>query len=58
MCGISAFIELSRDGSVDSSLQTKQLKEQMEQSMDSINHRGPDARGRWFGNDYEVGKSV
>lgn len=56
MCGVSAFVELKRDGSFNPALQEKKLETQLEESMDYINHRGPDARGRWFGDDHEVGE--
>ncbi len=56
MCGVSAFVELTRNGSFNPALQEKKLETQLEESMDYINHRGPDARGRWFGDDHEVGE--
>nr|WCD39068.1 class II amidotransferase [Fusarium tricinctum] len=56
MCGISAF--LSHPG--ESALpvvngEAKHVAAELESSLDLIAHRGPDARGRWFSDDYQVG---
>ncbi|KAK5994214.1 Amidase chyE [Cladobotryum mycophilum] len=56
MCGISAF--LSHAGRAGSNEQTKvevQNVSELERSLEIIAHRGPDARGRWFSDDYSVG---
>ncbi|KAE8374734.1 asparagine synthetase [Aspergillus bertholletiae] len=54
MCGISAFLNHTEGAS--SNEQTKaQAQAELENSLDLIGHRGPDARGRWFSDDYHVG---
>ncbi|KAM0345658.1 hypothetical protein ACHAPU_006312 [Fusarium lateritium] len=56
MCGISAF--LSHPGELCAPVangQAKHIVSELESSLDLIAHRGPDARGRWFSDDYQVG---
>jgi asparagine synthase (glutamine-hydrolysing) len=57
MCGISVF--LSHPG--ESGLpvvngEAKHVAAELESSLDLIAHRGPDARGRWFSDDHQVGE--
>lgn len=58
MCGISAF--LSHTGVGCSNHPTKTQAEhaaaELENSLDLVGHRGPDARGRWLSDDHRVGK--
>ncbi|KAF4457023.1 asparagine synthase [Fusarium austroafricanum] len=56
MCGISAY--LSHPGEFGSPVvngEAKHASDELESSLDLIAHRGPDARGRWFSDDYHVG---
>ncbi|KAJ5900123.1 hypothetical protein N7495_004867 [Penicillium taxi] len=57
MCGISAF--LSHNGEASSYQQTKvraqHVEAEMKNSLDLVSHRGPDAQGHWFSDDYHVG---
>ena len=59
MCGISAF--LCHTGEASSNEQTKaqaqHVAAEMENSLNLVGYRGPDARGRWFSDDYQVGRS-
>ncbi|EEQ35784.1 asparagine synthase [Microsporum canis CBS 113480] len=56
MCGISAFLSHGELYSEERSKgQDKNLKIELENSLDLVSHRGPDARGRWFSDDYQVG---
>ncbi|KAJ5781064.1 hypothetical protein N7457_006224 [Penicillium paradoxum] len=57
MCGITAF--LSHAGEASSNEQTngqaQHVAAELENSLNIVAHRGPDARGRWFSDDYQVG---
>ncbi|KAM0203942.1 hypothetical protein ACHAQI_010278 [Fusarium lateritium] len=56
MCGISTF--LSHPGESRSPVvngEAKHVAAELESSLDLIAHRGPDARGRWFSDGYQVG---
>ncbi|KAJ5652798.1 asparagine synthetase [Penicillium longicatenatum] len=55
MCGISAFLELSPKGSIDATSQRKEIQKELDESLDIIAHRGPDARGSWLSDDHRVG---
>ncbi|KAF2721525.1 asparagine synthase [Polychaeton citri CBS 116435] len=57
MCGISAFMRYDGDFSANEQtiLQPQHVEIQMEGSLDLVGHRGPDARGRWFSDDRQVG---
>lgn len=50
MCGISAVLSLS-----EGSICPQALASQMNESLQLIKHRGPDARGQWLSSDYRVG---
>ncbi|KKK13879.1 hypothetical protein ARAM_004225 [Aspergillus rambellii] len=58
MCGLTAFLALGRG---DNGRQCGNchgphlLKGQMDESLELVKHRGPDARGQWFSPDYRVG---
>ncbi|KAI9929147.1 hypothetical protein MW887_001551 [Aspergillus wentii] len=57
MCGISTFLSLQK-GSPDSinNIETNPKSEaQLNASLDVVEHRGPDARGKWFSPDGQVG---
>jgi asparagine synthetase B (glutamine-hydrolysing) len=51
MCGISAVLSLS-----EGSICPQALASQMNESLQLIKHRGPDARGQWLSSDYRVGE--
>ncbi len=59
MCGISAVVTL--DGinavSLDKSIYLQKLTRTLDESLDSIKHRGPDARGQWISENNRVGNS-
>lgn len=55
MCGISAVVTLSSDGASGSEDYRTRLHEQMQASLDKIEHRGPDGRGVWISADARVG---
>ncbi|KAL4958158.1 nucleophile aminohydrolase [Aspergillus filifer] len=58
MCGISAILRL-KDGSNCSQCSENDsqqaLSRQMDESLELVKHRGPDARGQWFDSDQRVG---
>jgi asparagine synthase (glutamine-hydrolysing) len=58
MCGISAFLELSLSRSIACISQRKKVEEELEESLDIVAHRGPDARGRWLSNGHRVGEFI
>ncbi|KJK68381.1 Glutamine amidotransferase domain protein [Aspergillus parasiticus SU-1] len=56
MCGLTAFLTVGgTPGCVHCANNGPGLEKQLEDSLDLVNHRGPDARGRWFSPDYRVG---
>ncbi|KAE8387489.1 hypothetical protein BDV23DRAFT_195701 [Aspergillus alliaceus] len=56
MCGLTAFFTVEREPSCEQcSNDTSRLERQMQESLDLVNHRGPDARGSWFSPDRQVG---
>ncbi|KAL3434133.1 nucleophile aminohydrolase [Aspergillus tetrazonus] len=57
MCGISAFLSLSEGASCPQAdtIYPQALASQMNESLQLIKHRGPDARGQWLSSDYRVG---
>lgn len=56
MCGISAIVQLP-NAEVDHASHTRsELEQQMSNSLDIINHRGPDSRGIWISSDNNVGQ--
>lgn len=62
MCGITAAITLQRSGSfngsndgTDSSGEHAALRQQLQKSLESIAHRGPDASGVWVSDDGTIG---
>lgn len=58
MCGISAFLSLSEGASCPQAdtIYPQALANQMNESLQLIKHRGPDARGQWLSSDYRVGE--
>lgn len=58
MCGLTAFLDLHGSPSYqdDEMMDTQDLGRKVNDSLDLIKHRGPDARGQWFSSDYRVGK--
>ncbi|KAB8218387.1 hypothetical protein BDV33DRAFT_192769 [Aspergillus novoparasiticus] len=56
MCGLTAFLTVGgTPGCVHCANNGPGLEKQLEESLDLVNHRGPDARGRWFSPDHRVG---
>lgn len=55
MCGITAFLTLQRDPDQCAKPPDK-LEAILDSSLDSIKHRGPDARGQWISTDRRVGE--
>lgn len=66
MCGISCVVKLRGHAYKSSGEQTTDvqrayendkalLSQQLESSLDAINHRGPDGRGSWFSDHNRVG---
>lgn len=51
MCGISAVLS---QGPAPSSGENSPLGAQLSESLDQIQHRGPDARGEWTSDDGKV----
>ena len=56
MCGITAIITLDNSQEISSYDYKLRLEREITQSLDKINHRGPDARGSWISNGNRVGK--
>ncbi|KAL6239510.1 hypothetical protein BDW75DRAFT_227146 [Aspergillus navahoensis] len=56
MCGLSAILSLegARYLQADNT-HPQALACQMDESLELVKHRGPDARGQWFSSDYRVG---
>lgn len=54
MCGISCAVAWRGSGPLYSS--RDMLNDTLDQSLDSIKHRGPDGKGKWISNDLRVGK--
>ncbi|KAE8420593.1 hypothetical protein BDV36DRAFT_281284 [Aspergillus pseudocaelatus] len=57
MCGISAFLSHTGEASSNKHFeaQAQHVAAELENSLNIVSHRGPDARGRWFSDDYQVG---
>ncbi|KAL4782710.1 nucleophile aminohydrolase [Aspergillus varians] len=58
MCGIAAVLSLNGGGSYpqcNNNADQQALSRQMDESLELVKHRGPDARGQWFSPDYRVG---
>ncbi|PWY90451.1 asparagine synthetase [Aspergillus sclerotioniger CBS 115572] len=57
MCGLTAFVALCGSPSYQDEEMTgaQDLGRKVNDSLDLIKHRGPDARGQWFSSDYRVG---
>jgi asparagine synthase (glutamine-hydrolysing) len=56
MCGIAAIIRIDRDSTSRPSERIS-LTRQLEQSLDRIEHRGPDSRGVWICEDERLGEN-
>ncbi|KAJ6103185.1 hypothetical protein N7486_005612 [Penicillium sp. IBT 16267x] len=54
MCGISAVLSLERSPAPSKEQPLSSLDEQLSKSLDTIQHRGPDARGQWDSEDGNV----
>ncbi|PIG89664.1 asparagine synthetase [Aspergillus arachidicola] len=56
MCGLTAFLTVGgTPGCVHCANNGPGLEKQLEESLNLVNHRGPDARGRWLSPDHSVG---
>lgn len=56
MCGLTAFLRLGRDNTPRNSEDSPQtLGKQIDDSLELVKHRGPDARGQWLSEDLRVG---
>lgn len=53
MCGISCAVALRGHGPLTTD--RNELSKTLEHSLDTIKHRGPDAKGHWISNDCRVG---
>jgi asparagine synthase (glutamine-hydrolysing) len=53
MCGISAVLSLG-DYPANTNGDLPSLKSQLSESLDLVQHRGPDARGEWVSDDGKV----
>lgn len=54
MCGLTAILCL-RGSACDNNVDPQVLDRQMDESLELVKHRGPDARGQWFSPDHRVG---
>ncbi|PLB39027.1 asparagine synthetase B family protein [Aspergillus candidus] len=56
MCGLTAFLRLGGDNTPRNSEDNAQaLSKQIDDSLELVKHRGPDARGQWLSEDLRVG---
>jgi asparagine synthase (glutamine-hydrolysing) len=53
MCGITCTVALRGHGPL--AKERGELSKTLEQSLDTIKHRGPDAEGHWISEDCRVG---
>ena len=53
MCGITCAVALRGHGPLTK--QREVLSKTLEESLDTIKHRGPDANGHWISEDCRVG---
>lgn len=67
MCGISAIVSLHRSNGItsndqsdrtDGSSNKEALTRQMQESLDTIKHRGPDSSGIWISDDEDIGPPI
>jgi len=59
MCGITAAIQLRErygDTNAGPRCSEEELVQQLHESLDRIQHRGPDCRGHWIAEDQRVGE--
>lgn len=56
MCGISALLSLEGRPVSSTEKHFASLDDQLSESLDTIQHRGPDARGQWVSEDGNVCK--
>ena len=60
MCGITASLALESRISThltSKEVVRKQLSQEIDNSLEIVKHRGPDARGQWISSDARVGKA-
>ena len=55
MCGVTAYIT-QQTGSGQAVKPPGSPEQTLDSSLDSIKHRGPDARGQWISADSRVGR--
>lgn len=58
MGGVTAFLALRGKSGEDAKRLDENLDKALEQSLDIIKHRGPDAQGQWMSDDRSVGKAA
>ena len=56
MCGISCAVALRGHGPLDRN--REKLSKILDESLDTIKHRGPDANGQWISENQQVGKGT
>jgi asparagine synthase (glutamine-hydrolysing) len=56
MCGITCAVALRGHGPLANSKERGDLEKTLEESLDTIKHRGPDANGHWISDDCRVGR--
>ena len=63
MCGISVIVTLDdhlrskEANSVNGDIRSK-ISEELEESLETIAHRGPDSQGKWISEDNRVGNKL
>ena len=59
MCGITASLTLQRSAPTNCDVKRRHetLTNEIDDSLDIVKHRGPDARGQWISADGRVGKT-
>lgn len=56
MCGLTAFLTVQQDSGEPVLPSDENLEEALDNSLDTVQHRGPDARGQWISPDRLVGE--
>jgi asparagine synthase (glutamine-hydrolysing) len=56
MCGLTAILAVKQPDPSETTHPKKTLEEEIDQSLEAVKHRGPDARGQWISPDRRVGE--
>jgi asparagine synthase (glutamine-hydrolysing) len=56
MCGITCAVALRGHGPLAIPKERGELEKTLEESLNTIKHRGPDANGHWISDDCRVGR--